>query len=48
MSWCKAERESVKIAFSNKLVVTSGEKEEGRDTDNIRKGIKTYYYVENK
>ena len=31
----------------NKLVLTNGEKEEGRDTDNIRKGIKTYYYVEN-
>lgn len=40
MSWCKAERESVKIAFSNKLVVTSGEKEGGEG--NIGQWIKRY------
>ena len=40
MSWDKAKRERVKIAFSNKLVVTSGEKEGGEG--NIEQWIKGY------
>ena len=40
MNWDKAERESVNIAFSNKLVVTRGEKEGGEG--NIGQWIKRY------